>query len=320
MNKKSWNEIQDNITKRLLLVISSVSIVAAIFQMVTEGGSIGSMVPLGVSILAGGMYFLSTRGKLEETFRIILLVFFSIIFVPALWITTSGSQGPVVLFSLIVPIMVFILSKSRIEKLLPYITMLQVFIMLVYEKTYPGRMFSYRNQDYRLLIMILGFACAFAVIMPIMSLLRKSLDESEDKYDLQTGLLTRSHMLSKMNEHTQAGRKGLAYMIKVSGLDECNASLGYEQTDKLLAEFGRSLDSLAKENISVGTYTTSSYIACFIDGIKQEYEDFAESINEKFSVINAKSGGTLKLTVSYDILFNKSTDEILRNIENSSAN
>ena len=320
MNRKTWNEIQDNITKKLLLIISVVAIFAAVFQMATEGGSIGSIVPLGVSILTGGMYFLSTRGKLEEMFRIILLTFFSVIFVPALWVTTSGSQGPVALFSLIVPIIVFILAKSRLEKLLPYLTALEVFIMLVYEKSYPDRMFSYSNMDYRMLIMILGFACAFAIVLPIMSSLRKSIDESGNKYDYETGLPARSHMLSLIDKQANNQNKGLIYLIKVTGLPECNSVLGYDKTDMLLSEFGKVLDTLSNENISIGKYTTHSYIASFVDGIKQEYEDFAESINEKFSKISDESNGTLKLTISYDILYNKSRDEILRNIEISNTN
>ena len=270
---------------RIILVLGLViSIFAALINSTLHLGVFATCLPL----INGGLLLLvwiwAYKTNRLETGKIIILVFYTFLFMPTLWVLSAGTYGSIITLLITDVVIVTLLLKgiSRIVILLGGFILFNS--LIIFEMYHPDFVIAYSSAFVRYLDYAISFSISFIISICIILLLLKNIEakniqllEAHKKLqevyvkveelsiiDPLTSIYNRRFLMDKLNEAVEASKEneqplGIV-LLDLDHFKKANDTYGHGFGDEVLKITVATIQKCLRQSDILGRYGGEEFL------------------------------------------------------------
>jgi len=234
--------------KSLLLGALITAVISGLFYAYIEHSHPNMVISFFSAVYMLALYRLSGNGEKSGLVKNLFVLFLDFILLPLSWITTSGSGGPMLYYSVIFIVISSLLATSRIGYFIPVFVVVEVSILWGFESRYANFMEMMSSGFDVLQNTQLHYIMAGGILWYILYLNRKNTEKIHDMLmnysmiDDLTKLYNRRFLFNVLkslhDESLRMPKKYILLMLDVDNLKKVNDIYGHHAGDEVLRGLG----------------------------------------------------------------------------------
>jgi diguanylate cyclase (GGDEF)-like protein len=309
-NSYVYIDIKLKLFRSLLAIACVASFLISILNVINHLPIISVIISLIATVLCLILFILSKQNRNNLIIQIFYFTFFNVIFIPLGWLNSPGSNSAMPFYA----ILAITLSIAFIERLwrfvFPIISLLEVLILIQYERYHPSAMATYTNTYSRYYDLSLSFIVISIILFIVFWTINKIIEkERQMLYDLSvtdqlTKLYNRRFLIDSLEVHINLVHRNKGkftiLIIDINNFKTLNDLYGHIEGDKVLKYIGNLLINSSRNYDICGRYGGDEFLVIMPETTCQEATEFAERILVFFNEFAEKYSKT-NLSFSYGV-------------------
>lgn len=246
-----FHEVKSRIFRAILIIGMLAFEIIAFINLMNQRPLVNAILPGAAGLLLFGMFRISKKERFKKPVKLILLSFLCVIYLPLAWLTSPGSFSAMSFYAVLIFIIGIVLVQSNWEYFFPFVSFIEVIMLLFYEVKHPDQYHLYSTMEARAFDLSINFTVTACVIFVMIKIMNQYFDNEHHRLfnvsitDQLTDIYNRSYLMQCLEDNSiRSRREQVPYTILMMDLNhfkQVNDKYGHSIGDEVLIEFGKIL-------------------------------------------------------------------------------
>lgn len=309
---KNSNLLLNNLNS--LLIGSLIAAVASgLYYGLVQHSQSNTIVSFFSAVYLLALCRISKTGENAERIKNYFVVFLDFILLPVSWLTTMGSHGPMIYYSVVFIVVSSLLATSRAGYFIPVLVVTEIVLLWNFEGHYTSLMTLMSNRYNALQNIQLHYVLSGVLLWYVLYLNRKNTEKihsmlmNYSMIDELTKLYNRRYLFSVLkalhDESLRMPKKYILLMLDVDNLKRANDVYGHHVGDEILRTLGEIIGKSIRTYDIGARYGGDEFGIVLPDAEISDIETVIARIDDAFQPVIQKYR-TIHLGLSFGYSYN----------------